>query len=176
MISPHASFSVPTTHHHFEYTNPGYPIIAGSGSPIAPPSPVKRIPNAEIQGGISIMGFINGYPPQNRKHTANPKSAAKKKKKNNKVLKNPPMKSSKNVKAGKRGSRSEQSDDDDDATLPTGSVTLILDNLGLTSSVLKREPDAEKQQVTFLPPGVDDPIKQTDRMLANLGLTKFVTK
>jgi len=182
-------FSSIIPYQHYSFSASGHSSIAGT----APPSPVRRVPHIEPQGSITRLAFIDGYPKQARKHTANPKSAAKaknKKSKQSKVLKTtPPKKSPKSVKAAIRGTQnqSQQNNDDDETTSSAGSIRsadMILENLGLTSSFLKNEVHEQgvlnntehAPEPTSLAACVNDPITHTNKMLSNLRLQFLVTK
>lgn len=131
------------------------------------------------------MGFIP-WEAEKKTEKPNRKPAAKRKinaKNKDKVINSKSMKKG-TGKTSKRGSRrtSLKTEDEDEivsSCSTTGSVTRILDNLGLTNAVLNRDRDCPKRRGT-LSRGkgatVEDPDERTNFMLANLGLTKFVTK
>lgn len=176
--------TVSTSHQQFDYNNSAY-SNANSPALTAPPSPTKILSQHVPQGGISLMGFIP-WEAEKKTEKPNRKPAAKRKinaKNKDKVINSKSMKKG-TGKTSKRGSRrtSLKTEDEDEivsSCSTTGSVTRILDNLGLTNAVLNRDRDCPKRRGT-LSRGkgatVEDPDERTNFMLANLGLTKFVTK
>ncbi|QDS71455.1 hypothetical protein FKW77_003854 [Venturia effusa] len=173
----YGSFPVPTPHQQFEYNT------SSSNVPSSAPVTASNSPKHVPQGGISLMGFI---PWEAEKENEKPASRSASKRKTNgknkdKVINSKAMKKSpKGTKTGKRTSRSaslKSEDDDSLVSCTNGSVTRILENLGLTNAVLNRDRSCRKRRVTMSRvKEVEDPVKQTDRMLENLGLTNFVTK
>lgn len=133
------------------------------------------------------MGFI---PWEAEKKSDKPASrAASKRKSNNsknkdKIINSKAMKKSPKItKSGRRTSRQASLKTEDEEEIvaqhtTNGSVSRILENLGLTNAVLNQaERGSRKRRGTMLRGKagvVEDPVKQTDRMLANLGLTNFV--
>ncbi|TID13948.1 ATP-dependent DNA helicase tlh1 [Venturia nashicola] len=181
----YAPFPVSSQHQHIDPSNSPYPNASGTTA-IAPPppSPTNHVP----QGGISLMGFI---PWEAEKKSEKPTSRNNSKRKANnnknkdKIINSKAMKKSpKNPKAGRRTSRQASLKTEDEEEIvarhsTNGSVSRILENLGLTNAVLKQaERGSRKRRETMLRGkaglAVADPVEQTDRMLANLGLTKFV--
>ncbi|KAE9964022.1 hypothetical protein BLS_008721 [Venturia inaequalis] len=177
----YAPFPVSSQHQQFDNSHSTYTNASGAATIVAPsPPPINHVP----QGGISLMGFIP-WEAEKKSEKTTSRTTSKRKSNNSKnkdkIINSKAMK--KSTKMGKRTSRQASLKTEDEEEIvarhgTNGSVSRILENLGLTNAVLNQaEQGSPKRRGTMLrgkAGEVEDPVKQTDRMLANLGLTEFV--